>query len=411
MKVIVIGAGIAGLAAAQTLKKQGASVQILEARDRIGGRVLTDDSLCMPVDCGASWIHGASANPIADLANQLNLKLLPYDDTGCDPLLKPELLYFDEAGKPIENTDDIQKGFGQLLRSLNQIDSLAEMDALLPEGLPTGFKNWAQKRLSIWEGAPVDQIRTREWPDDGEMIGDQFYMADTHAALLDELSKNLEIHFEEIVQSIDYQSGAFIQTDRNTYQADAVIIAVPMACLKAGDIQFMPVLPSRTQCAIDAYGVGLINKVIIECDSVVWPEKVTAMANLSGNLDEFYALINLYPATGKPLLLTFTDGEKAFEKEALPDSVLIEHATELLKRWYPEVKVKRGLVTRWASEPFSKSSYSYVPKAVDWPVATMAQPIQNTIFFAGEACSEEHLGTTLGAYETGVSAAEQLSLR
>ncbi len=80
-KVIVIGAGISGLAAARTLADKNISVMILEARNRIGGRMWTDSSLGVPLDLGASWIHGVNGNPITELAKKFNAETVPtYDE-------------------------------------------------------------------------------------------------------------------------------------------------------------------------------------------------------------------------------------------------------------------------------------------------------------------------------------------
>lgn len=409
MKVIIIGAGIAGLAAANHLKNQGCSVKLLEARDRVGGRVAIDHSFGSPVDLGASWIHGATDNPVYDRLKQLGVKMTPYDDTGCDPECSSDLLFYDADYQLIVDSKPLTEAFGHALTHLHQINHISALKDILPKAMPKGFEEWVAKRISIWEGAEPEQIRVSDWPEDGDLIGDQFFVAESHLALLNDLSADLEIEFNTTVKEINYVDRISIETNQETYTADAVIITVPVACLKAHDIIFRPQLPEAFTNAIDCYGTGLINKIILECDACHWPQNASAIFQLSEDDNDFYGFINLYPMKGKPSLLTFTQGDKAFEMERWSDEQIKEKAQAQLRHYFPDLIVQKVLVSRWAQEPYSRCSYSYVQlNALMQPFDQMAQAIAGKLFFAGEAYSSENLGTTLGAYESGLHAASGL---
>lgn len=433
MNVIVIGAGIAGLAAAQALTKAGVSVKVLEARDRIGGRLKIDNSLGVPIDLGASWVHGASGNPVSDALNLVNTKLTHYDDTGCDPECPSELVFFDEQGAEIADTTSISKAFEKVLCGLHTLGAMSEVDALIDDQtLPAGFKDWAMKRVGIWEGIEAEKIRVSDWPEDGDLIGDQYFVAGSHEQLLEHLSKDLDIltqHcVEQVIQSSDqiqiqgrggvhfFDSSKKVCADRKALPrplksnsifeecANAIIITTPMACLQKGQIEFHPPLPSETQQAINAFGAGLLNKVILLFEEVVWPENATAIFDLNNNPSQFYGFINLYPIHGIPALLTFTHGNLGREIEGWTDQQIANNALDQLQQLYPKAQLTDSLITRWASEEFSNCSYSYVRHEAQNPFKVIQKGVNQQIFFAGEACDEEHLGTTFGAYQSAMAA-------
>lgn len=288
--IVVIGAGAAGLAAASVLAGEGIGTVVVEARDRIGGRVWTDDAIGFTVDLGASWIHGVDGNPLTDLADEAGADLHPFDYDDVD---------FHEVGddeEAFEITSSIEHEFAADLDELNpdageEGEELGGGDALIPSGYATLLQVLAEDVEDLRLGTPVTDV----------VIGD---------------------------------AGVVVTGDWGQVAADGVIVTVPLGVLKAGAIAFDPPLPSSTAGAIDRLGMGLLNKVVITFDEPFWPAQTALINIVPERPGEWVEWVNLMPVTGIPALMGFNAGSVARRFEALDDDALLASAMDALRAAY-----------------------------------------------------------------------------
>ncbi len=417
-RVVIIGAGMAGIAAGQHLHKSGAAVIILEARDRIGGRMWTSQTLGHPIDLGASWIHGVRGNPITKLAQKFNLNTIPtdyenlevYDFDGrrlsVEPLLSEFWTLLDETtvsyAEELDEDMSLATGLDQLLvdRSLNT-EQRRVLDWVLALNVEANY------------AADIEQLSLKSYYQDEYFGGGDHFMMDGYHQIVEKLAKGLDIRLSDPVTEIDYSGETtHITTESATYKADFVIVTVPLGLLKAGSIKFTPDLPQEKQGAIDRLEMGLLNKIVLQYPNLPeWPASREVIGYASDTRGEFSTFMNLHAYNESPILMGFLGGSYALAQEDRSDEEIIAHAQRILTTIYGNQLPDpiAYLVTRWASDPFSYGSYSYVPLGADFSdYEQMGHPVANRLLFAGEATNRQYPATVHGAYLSGVREAERV---
>ncbi len=417
--VLVLGAGIAGLAAARTLEKQGLSVIILEARTRIGGRMWTDHSLGMPLDLGASWIHGVKKNPIAELVKEFGIKTVPTDyenfsifdldgrELSIEDKTEMEDLFnsiYAQVAEMQENTDEdmsLQQAFDQVL---------AERSLLA--GKLRGLKFYIQAETSLEYGADPADLSLWNWDQDHELGGNEVVFPGGYNQITDGLAKGLDIRLGEIVQAVRYGTdGVDVETASGTFGADKVIVTFPLGVLKQGSVTFDPPLPESKQSAIDRLDMGVLNKVYLKFPEVFWDEEIEGFGYMGEVLGEWNNWMSFVPYIGKPVLMAFHGGAKGFALEKLSDEEIISGAMKTLRTIYgDEIPEPEGyVITRWGRDPFALGSYSHIPPfASGDDLDALFEPVDDVLYFAGEATHRSFPSTVHGAYLSGVAAAQEI---
>ncbi|MCO5608400.1 hypothetical protein L7F22_062609 [Adiantum nelumboides] len=426
--VIVIGAGMAGLSAAQALQTWSCKVTVLESRERLGGRIYTDYTNGFPVDMGASWLHGVcKRNPLARLISQLGLRL--YRTSGDNSVLYDHDLesyaLFDMDGHqvPLEMVVDVGEKFETLLEEAKKLRDEYEDDMsvskafslvlkkrpeLRLEGVAQKVLQWYICRMEGWFAADADKISLHCCDEEELLEGGHGLMISGYSPVISALAKGLDIRMNHRVKRIVRKLGAVqVHTeDGKVFKGDAAVITVPLGVLKANLIKFEPKLPEWKEAAISDLATGNENKIALFFDSVCWPnvEFLGVVAPTSYGCSYF---LNLHKATGHPVLVYMPAGSLADDIEKLSDEAAASFAVQQLKRILPNAKEPvRYLVSHWGTDMNSLGCYSY--DAVGRPhdlYARMRSPVDN-LFFAGEATSSSFPGTVHGAFATGLIAAE-----
>lgn len=418
-RVIVIGAGIAGLAAASQLAGRGHQVTVLEARNRLGGRTWTSAAWAdAPVDLGASWIHEMDGNPLTPLARSAGAQLIT---TSYDSVVD-----YDVDGKPINATrasrlaalkDEHEWAIGQgqnddIDRSVrNTIESQLDWASL-----NTGD----QQLLAFITNSTVEQeyagsrndLSTYWFDSMGGYNGEDAVFADGYRTLVNHLARGLIVQLGQVVSAIDSSTAAVkVTTNKGSFSADRVIVTVPLGVLKKGSIKFTPALPTKKTTAISKLGMGHFNKCYLRFPTQFWPQEdwLEYIPPLSQH-GQWSQWLNLARLTGQPILLGFNAGDFGGQIEAWSDAQIVAGAMTRLKQMFGSgIPDPIGFqITRWSQDPYSYGAYSFY-KLGSKPVMRddLAAPIGNRVFFAGEATHRQMFATVHGALLSGQRAATQ----
>lgn len=424
--VIVVGAGMAGLTTARALHDDGLRVVVLEARDRIGGRIWTDRSWPgIPLELGAAWIRGIADNPIVALADEREIELAEFDDESA--------LLFDTDGSPIhdESFDAIHESLDELLE---EIDMLREgMDDLEDDDLPLGdaiqrvFRRWKvaddERRAMAWaiamtieheHGADVNDLSLLYWDAAEGFEGPDAIVPGGYDLIVDALAQGLDVRLRHEVTMIEYRhDGVTATTTAGTLRAGQVVVTLPLGVLKARTVAFVPELPEEKQESIELLGFGLLDKVWLRFDEPFWDSDVNLLgyAASADRRGEWAEWVSLLPTTGQPVLGALNAGTVATRLEPRTDEEVVASAMGVLRVIYgadipdPEAAV----VTRWLTDPYARGAHSFIPPgAMPLDYDLLSEPVGGTLFFAGEATESDLAGTVHGAYLSGLRAADEV---
>ncbi len=421
-RIVVIGAGLAGLAAAQTLQQQGHEVVILEARQRVGGRIFTSHKWPdMPLDFGASWIHGVEGNPLAAIADSIKAqRLVTQYDLAATYNTSGRLLSAAEEARMARLRTQVYSALkkAQTQHADTSIrQAVAPLLAQFPEPSEAArFINFILSSEIEQEYAGSAAKLSSYWYDSAkEFAGDDALFPQGYQVITDALAKGLTIELGQTVKAIQWaQSPVQIITQKGKFVADQVVVTLPLGVLQAGKVRFTPALPQNKRNAIQQLGMGVLNKCYLRFSTAFWPDEVDWLEYVPTEHGAWTEWVSFQRVAKQPILLGFNAGDRGRAMEAWSDEQIVADAMQTLRTIYGTIipDPMDYQITRWASDPFTLGSYSYNPVgATPATRKILAAPLANKVFFSGEATHVNYFGTAHGAYLAGLSAAQQVLAR
>ncbi|MEI7584934.1 FAD-dependent oxidoreductase [Runella sp.] len=409
--VIVIGAGISGLAAAKKLKENGFNVVVLESQNKIGGRLRTDRTLGLAFDEGASWIHGITGNPITALAQQAGMNTALTDDDS--------FLSYDVGGAV--RSDAV---FSQAEDELYTILKTMIKSGKVTQSFETVFKSLypAKANDRLWkfflstyvtfDTGDLNNLSSMLYNEGEEFGGEERISTNGYDTIPNYLATGLTIQLNQRVTKIEYaDTNVKVEHNATISEADYVLVTVPLGVLKNNSIQFTPALPIAKQNAIQKVGMNCVNKFLLSWNTAFWDDVhyISYTPEIRDKFNYFLNVRKFHPTANA--LMTFAYADYARQTETMTDAQIINEIMGHLKDIYgtgipaPTVMVR----TKWQTNENSFSAYSYTAVGTEMRhFDDLAEEINDKLFFAGEHTETDYFSTAHGAYLSGIREADKL---
>ena len=421
--VAVIGAGAAGLAAARVLAAAGESVAVIEARDRVGGRVLTRrDARCSaPIELGAEFIHGTPAVTFALLA-QAGASAIGEGGSYWERTsggLAP-------ASEPFESVSSVMDRISPASRD-ESVDAFLRRVAR-EDGLADAAQ-WMRTLVEGFDAAdPADAsvlAIAQEWRGGASLQTAQFRPSCGYGPLLDRIAadlprESLHFHMQSVVEEILWEPGRVVIRARRygevaEYEARKAIVTLPIGVLRSGSVRFTPELPQEHRDAISLIAMGPVIKVALRFGEPFWTSlrggDLQDAAFFFGGATAFPTFWTTYPSLS-PLVAGWAGGPKAAQFHGCSEEQIVARAVadfaHVLELSANDVRARleSAYVHDWQRDPYAMGAYSYVLVGGQGARSALAAPAGETLYFAGEATApQEEAGTVAGALLSGITAA------
>jgi monoamine oxidase len=397
--VVVVGAGAAGLAAAERLAASGLSFLVLEARDRPGGRAWTVTLANGEIaDLGCGWLHSAETNPFAAIAERqgrtIDKSPPPWGRTGAQVgPNQPRMAAFAEAlGRFRERVHARTPG----------APDLACATLLDPED---PFNPLIDAVSTYYSGAELEKVSAADLAA-YEDSGVNWRVREGLGAVVAGFAAEAPARYSCPVRAIDRSGRKLaIETDLGTLRAGAAIVTLPSDVLAATPDLFRPALPEKSEAA-SRLPLGLADKLYME---LLAPRDFPADSRAFGDMGRRATAAYHFRPLGRPLVEAYFGGELAESLERGGDGAAWDFAQgELIGLFGSDFRaaIRPLRFHGWRTDPWALGAYSYARPGFHGARLALAAPVEDRLFFAGEACSEASYSTAHGAYCTGRAAAE-----
>jgi monoamine oxidase len=398
-EVVIIGGGAAGVAAARRLADARIDCLLVEARSRLGGRAWTINSE-FPIDLGCGWLHSADRNPWREVA--------ALQGRSIDKTPPPWMRRSAPIGFPLSEQDAFLQAHREFYERLDSLSEdkpdVAAATFLEPHGRWNALINAVSSYVS---GAELDRVSARDFDRYGDS-GVNWRVVEGYGTVIAAHGRGLPVMLGCPVRLIDRRGRRLrMETPNGAITANAAIVTVPTPVLAEEKIVFIPPLPEKTEAAL-GLPLGLADKLFL---SLADAEEFNKESRLFGHTDRSRTGVYHFRPFGRPQIEAYFGGRLAAELEAGGDGAFVDFAvSELVGLFGSDFarRVKPLKLHPWGIDPFSRGSYSYALPGKAGCRAALAAPVDDRLFFAGEACSGSDYSTAHGAYLTGVTAAEQV---
>jgi monoamine oxidase len=416
--VIVIGAGVSGLAAARALRKKGYSPVVLEARERIGGRIWTDRSFAgIPIEFGAEFVHGDGAitwSYIKDAGLSTRL-CCDYHSQAYEHPVDGILSYEEICKKP-----DFARVF--------EIEG-RDMAAYDPVRGDTSLRDWI-KGLNLDGPAREFVLRflAHQYLTEPEHIGiadlaheervyhqgdDDFSVVGGYDSLVHFMATGLDVRTNTPVRSVKRVNGEVeLQTDGGILKASKVILTIPPSLLAESCICFEPDLPADKRAALHAVRTAPGTKIHLQFTKKFWNPQFNAYFSL-GNISMWWCPQASIEHPTIHVLTGLVGGLQASAFSGLTEEGVLARSLQELCRLFKSTEpyncFVKGKCISWMDDPWSKGGYTYVPPSAYGVRQALARSVDDTLFFAGDATvTDSNPSTVHGAISTGLRAAREV---
>lgn len=411
--VIIIGAGAAGLAAMKDLSEKGYKVCLLEAAEKAGGRIATikDDKFSNLVEAGAEFIHGKLP---------YTFKLLKEAGINYEPVEGNMIGVQNGTWQKDEHDEHWDRFMNELNKLKTDITILQFLDNHFCEPEYLYLRQAVQRFAEGFDLADISKASIlpikNEWKN---IEKKQYRIKGGYIQLIDHLlkcslQKNAVIYFNACVNKVERDKDNIVvhTTDKRKFDASKLIITVSLGVLQSGSIQFEPSLADHA-IAIQGLGFGAVIKFLLEFKTSFWNEFDDDVGFLLTD-EEIPTWWTQLP-TESNLLTGWLGGPKAAEKIFETDAALLQTALNSLSSIFsmPPAMLREELVHHkivcWQNQQYVKGGYSYSTLASEQARKILSTPVDDIIFFAGEAVAEgDSTGTVESALQSGYYTASLL---
>ena len=407
--VVIVGAGIAGITAAHELARAGVSFTVLEARDRIGGRAYTESqTFGVPYDHGCAWLHSADKNPLTPLVKRAGFKTLDEEESE---------VWFYAYGRELSSDD--QEHASDAIESLeykvdnHDVEDDGDTSARDTSRPRDRWDRLAHLVLGEYEaGIGTDQLSADDYQ---TQIGTgvEWMVPQGMASGIFQALGPVPVQLKTTVTKITWGGpSVIVETNQGSLRAKAVIVTVPTAIVADGTIAFEPALPGWKMDAYQACPMGVLDKITMQFKpafNALLDDASTTTAYIEHSGVWWDHLLRPFDL---PMDIAFTGGQQSWNlaSQADPQVAAIDLALGVLADTFgAEIKSMfiKGHFTNWSADPFARGAYAYATVGKNRLRRRIAEPIDDRLFFAGEACIPKWATQAAAAYISGQDAGQQ----
>jgi monoamine oxidase len=411
--VLIVGAGMAGLAAARSLVDAGWPVRLIEARDRIGGRVYTNRDWGVPIEMGASWIHGTANDPLMELARKARAQVIPTDYYGwaklaVDPRLPPVDYDADPWRAFVERACERVDG-GSLGAAVDAAAKRAELSG----SDRTELAFYLATEIEDEYAAGADQLSATTFDTGVYADGAQAVVTNGYDALPKLLAAGLQVVFNTPVTAITRRDDSVIvHAGNQSFEGPAAIVTVPLGVLKAGSIAFDPPIPEGHTRAVSALGFGALSKSFFRFNRRTWKTDNAFYLFMGTDSGAWAQWFTLSSAAG-PIVVAFNAGDRGRSVESSSAADVTARALPIARQLFgDDISPMDVRTSSWTTDPYARGSYSFhAPGSGLDDRRRLQEPISDRLYLAGEAVGVNNPSTVIGAVLSGRNAADQLMHR
>jgi monoamine oxidase len=399
--VVIVGAGAAGVAAARRIAAAGRKFVVIEAADHIGGRCVTDTrSFGVPFDRGAHWIHTPDFNPL--------MKLIPRRGLEVYPAPASQRV---RIGRRYAREGELEDFLAlQVRANRGIIEAARKGDIACAQALPNDLGDWRpaiEFVLGPFSCAKdLSQVSTADYAKSAERNTDAFCRQGL-GTMLATFAEGIAVKLSTPATAIDTRRGVVVETPSGAIAAHTAIVTVSTNVLASGAIKFTPELPKRQVDALGKLSLGSYDHIALElAGNPLGFESDELVLEKSTNTKTAAILGNV---SGTQLCLIEVAGSFGRELSSNGEAAMVNFAADWLAELYgSDVKkaIKRSQATRWNTEARTLGAFSAAAPGGQGARKILMEPLQNAIWFAGEAAHETLWGTVGGAWESGERAAD-----